>query len=244
MSMVDRFAFVLIFFPCLAACNQVDNNTRLSNQNTSLDMTTSGQTTSLKFLALGDSYTIGESVPEEDRWPVVLANKLTVSGLPVEKPEIIATTGWTTDELKKGIKEASPKGKYDLVSLLIGVNNQYRGYEMAVYEEEFQELLDVAIAFADNNPSRVFVVSIPDYAVTPFGLDKDPEKITREIDQYNKINRSLAERSSVRYFNITGISRQASTDPELVAGDGLHPSGKMYHQWVDHILLGVKEMPR
>ena len=238
---MKQTALVFSIFFWLVACGKTDN-ARLPNQNDLSDMTEPEKITSLKFLALGDSYTIGEKVKPEERWPVVLAEKLTAAGIAVNPPEIIATTGWTTDELKKGIEEARPKGNFDMVSLLIGVNNQYRGYDTAVYKKEFQELLDTAITFAANLSSRVFVVSIPDYGVTPFGQKKEPEKISREIDLYNKINKELAERSSVKYFDITGISRQAGNDPEMVAADGLHPSEKMYRQWVEHILPGIREM--
>lgn len=238
---MKQTALVFTIFFWLVACGKTDN-ARLPNQNALSDMTEPEKITSLKFLALGDSYTIGEKVKPEERWPVVLAEKLTAAGIAVNPPEIIATTGWTTDELKKGIEEARPKGNFDMVSLLIGVNNQYRGYDTAVYKKEFQELLDTAITFAANSSSRVFVVSIPDYGVTPFGQKKEPEKISREIDLYNKISKELAERSSVKYFDITGISRQAGNDPEMVAADGLHPSEKMYRQWVEHILPGIREM--
>lgn len=240
--MIRKFSTVFIFFGGLAACSHSGNNGRLPDENTVSDMTESKQQTPLKFLALGDSYTIGEKVPEEDRWPEVLTDKLVNAGISMEKPQIVATTGWTTDELKNGIEEATLKGKYDLVSLLIGVNNQYRGYEIEVYREEFRELLDMAIEFAGDDPSKVFVVSIPDYGVTPFGMKKDPKKISAEIDQYNEINRDISGQALVQYFDITGISRQAETDPELVAEDNLHPSGKMYRQWVDHIFPGVKKM--
>lgn len=238
---MKQTALVFTIFFWLVACGKTDN-ARLPNQNALSDMTEPEKITSLKFLALGDSYTIGEKVEPEERWPVVLAEKLTAAGIAVNPPEIIATTGWTTDELKEGIEEARPKGNFDMVSLLIGVNNQYRGYDTAVYKKEFQELLDTAITFAANSSSRVFVVSIPDYGVTPFGQKKEPEKISREIDLYNKINKELAERSSVKYFDITGISRQAGNDPEMVAADGLHPSEKMYRQWIEHILPGIREM--
>ena len=238
---MKQTALVFTIFFWLAGCGKTDN-ARLPNQNALSDMTEPERVTSLKFLALGDSYTIGEKVTPEERWPVVLAEKLTAAGIAVNPPEIIATTGWTTDELKKGIEEARIKGNFDLVSLLIGVNNQYRGYDTALYKKEFQELLDIAITFSANSSSRVFVVSIPDYGVTPFGQKKEPEKISREIDLYNKINKELAERSSVKYFDITGISRQAGKDPEMVAADGLHPSEKMYRQWVEHMLPGIRRM--
>ncbi len=226
---------------CLACKQQTGNNTKLSNRETSVDMAEPKNGIPLKFLALGDSYTIGESVATAERWPVVLAERLKEKGVSIEVPEIIATTGWTTDELKDGIEKAGPEGSYDLVSLLIGVNNQYRGYDTAVYEKEFRELLNIALGFAEKR-SRVFVVSIPDYGVTPFGKEKDPKKISQEIDLYNQINKDLSSKAGVQYFDITGISRQAADDPELVADDGLHPSGKMYRQWVNIILPGVEKM--
>ena len=191
---------------------------------------------SISFLALGDSYTIGESVLECERWPIQLSDRLKSQGISIEPVQIIATTGWTTDELQNGIKKASIDGnKYGLVSLLIGVNNQYRGYPIDQYKEQFQQLLNQAIEFADGNTDRVFVVSIPDYGVTPFAKEKDPPKIARELDQYNSIALELARSKGVEFFDITTGSRNASEDSELIASDGLHPSGKMYSEWVDLI---------
>lgn len=199
---------------------------------------------SITFLALGDSYTIGESVPEQERWPVQLRNMLHDDlSLPVKSPRIIARTGWTTDELQKAINDAAIDGQtFDMVSLLIGVNNQYRGYPLDQYREEFPQLLNQAIEFAGGNAARVFVVSIPDYGVTPFGENQDSEKIGAEIDLYNDIARDFSERLEVRYFDITPISRKAAEDPDLVAGDGLHPSGKMYKEWVELIFPWVAEI--
>lgn len=182
-----------------------------------------------KFLALGDSYTIGESVAESERWPNQLAAKLKI-----EQPRIIATTGWRTDQLKAAIEAANLKPEYDLVSLLIGVNNQYQGKPIEVYEREFEELLQTSIKLAKGKKKNVFIVSIPDYGYTPFGKAKQ-EKISEELDQYNAINKRIATKYGVKYFNITEISRKGLEDSELVAGDGLHPSGKMYEQWVEII---------
>jgi len=187
-----------------------------------------------KFLALGDSYTIGESVTESERWPTQLAAKLEFS-----EPRIIATTGWRTDQLKEAIEAATLKPEYDLVSLLIGVNNQYQGKPILVYEREFEELLQTAIKLARGKKEKVFVVSIPDYGYTPFGKPKQ-EKISEALDQYNAINKRIAEKFGVTYFNITGISRKGFDDPDLVAADGLHPSGKMYAQWVEVIYSTLK----
>jgi lysophospholipase L1-like esterase len=180
-----------------------------------------------RFLALGDSYTIGESVAEADRWPNQLAR-----ALKVPQPEIIAKTGWTTDELDAAIDKANPHGPYSLVTLLIGVNNQYRGRDEEQYRREFAALLQRAIAFAGGNAQHVIVVSIPDWGVTPFAANRDRAKIGREIDQFNAINREETLRAKAHYADITPESRGAATDPSLVAGDGLHPSAKMYAQWV------------
>jgi lysophospholipase L1-like esterase len=182
-----------------------------------------------RYLALGDSYTIGESVPATERFPVVLAKTLKLS-----EPEIIAKTGWTTDELNAAIDAANPKGPYQLVTLLIGVNNQYRGRDAEQYRGEFVGLLKRAIGFAGGDMKKVIVVSIPDWGVTPFAEGRDRAKIASEIDRYNAVNREEADRAGVLYVDITPISRQ--NDASLVAGDGLHPSGKQYLQWVKTIV--------
>jgi lysophospholipase L1-like esterase len=197
------------------------------------------KTRPMKFLALGDSYTIGESVAEAQRWPVLLVKELNKRGKNFSKPKIIATTGWRTDDLKNAIMKENPAKDYDLVSLLIGVNNQYQGKSVESYTPEFEELLNMAIAFAGGDKSKVFVVSIPDYGFTPFGKEKQ-EKITRELNEYNRVNKAIAEKYGIKYFNITDVSRKGFDDPELVASDGLHPSGKMYAQWVEIILSGLK----
>ncbi len=186
----------------------------------------------LRFLALGDSYTIGESILEDERWPVQLVAGLRAQGRNIEDAQIIAQTGWTTDELAAAIVAANPQGPYDIVSLLIGVNNQYRGRSQTEYREQFVDLLNQAIAFADGEPTKVFVVSIPDWGVTPFAARQDSEAIGAEIDAFNAINRAEAEKAGVVYIDITPISRRAPDEPELIADDGLHPSGKMYAEWV------------
>lgn len=189
------------------------------------------------FLALGDSYTIGEAVEVNQRWPMQLVERLRTDSIKIKDPKIVATTGWTTDELQSGILKADLKKTYDFVSLLIGVNNQYRGYPIEQYEKEFKDLLDRAIQFADGNPYNVMVVSIPDYGVTPFAKEKslDEVKIATELDQYNAIAEKIAKLRDVKFINITPGSRQAKDDSSLVASDGLHPSGKMYKMWVDAI---------
>lgn len=189
----------------------------------------------IKYLALGDSYTIGESVAEHQRWPVQLIAALASKGVQYYPPTIIAATGWRTDDLKNAIDSAKPSKHFDLVSLLIGVNNQYQGKSAKEYAVEFEELLDMAIQFAHHEKSKVIVLSIPDYGFTPFGKNNQ-DKISREIDTFNAINRSISEKKGVKYIDITDISRMGLSDTELVAEDGLHPSGKMYGLWAERIM--------
>ncbi|MGC1244425.1 MAG: SGNH/GDSL hydrolase family protein [Chryseosolibacter sp.] len=193
------------------------------------------KTTTVKFLALGDSYTIGESVAEVQRWPVQLAGSLSHRGFTCLKPEIIAVTGWRTDDLMNALKAKQPGSDYNLVSLLIGVNNQYQGKNIDAYALDFEALLKSAIAYAGGSASQVFVLSIPDYGYTPFGKDKRRE-ITQQIDAFNAVNKAITERNGIRYIDVTDISRDGLTDPELIAEDGLHPSGKMYALWVERIV--------
>ena len=187
----------------------------------------------MQFLALGDSYTIGESVAPEERWPVQLGALLRAEGLDIGDPTLIATTGWTTDELSAAIARAKPQGAFDLVSLLIGVNNQYRGRGQDEYREQFAALLQRAIGFAGGNPARVLVLSIPDWGVTPFAtrLERDPAAVAADIDAFNAINRAETERPGAHYVDVTPFSREAAHDPSLLADDGLHPSGRMYAEW-------------
>lgn len=184
------------------------------------------------YLALGDSYTIGEAVPQAESFPYQLQAQLNKDSLHVDTPKIIATTGWTTDELINAINQSGLVGKnYDIVTLLIGVNDQYRGISQDNYRIKFKHVLDTAIQFAGSNRKHVFVLSIPDYGVTPFAQGQDAV-ISPQIDQFNAINKSISDAEGVNYLDITGISRQAATDPGLIASDGLHPSGKMYGLWV------------
>ena len=189
-----------------------------------------------RYLALGDSYTIGEGVAVAERWPVQQVAALRQQGITIDEPEIVAKTGWTTSELADGIAQAQPQGPYDLVSLLIGVNNQYRGLSQEEYRDEFAGLLATAVALAGGQANRVFVVSIPDWSVTPFGQRRDVQEVSAAIDAFNAINRSETENRGIIYIDITPISRQAFSDISLVADDTLHPSGKMYQLWVEKML--------
>ncbi len=197
----------------------------------------------MRFLALGDSYTIGESVTEAERWPNQLAEMLRAEGWPVEVT-IIARTGWTTDELAEGIAQAQPQGPYPLVSLLIGVNNQYRGRTAESYRLEFRQLLEQAITLAGGDVGRVLVLSIPDWGVTPFAAGRDRAQIAQEIDTFNAINRTEAELKGVTYLDVTPLSRQATFDPKLIADDGLHPSGKMYAAWAEMAFAAALDAPQ
>ncbi|WP_295655061.1 SGNH/GDSL hydrolase family protein [uncultured Mucilaginibacter sp.] len=192
-------------------------------------------TTKLKgpyqYLALGDSYTIGQSVDTTQSFPYQLKLQLLSRGYLVNNPKIIATTGWTTNDLINGITQARLTQTYDFVTLLIGVNNQYQGLSQADYRTQFVQLLNSAIGFAKGNKLHVFVLSIPDYSVTPFANGLNQANIAAQINQFNYINQDESTKAGVNYLNITDISRMAATDPTLVAIDGLHPSGKMYALW-------------
>ncbi|NEU08788.1 SGNH/GDSL hydrolase family protein [Flavihumibacter sp. R14] len=196
----------------------------------------------LKYLALGDSYTIGEAVAPEQSFPFQAVEKLRTLGIVIDDPQIVAQTGWTTDELMQAIENEDLPGKYDLVSLLIGVNNQYRGYSKGNYRVEFEELLQSALSFADNRSERLYVVSIPDWGVTPFAQQsgRNVSEISADIASFNSINREEALKAGVTYIDITPGSRKAGEDPTLLAQDGLHPSGEMYSQWADLLISAIK----
>jgi lysophospholipase L1-like esterase len=191
-----------------------------------------GPSKMVRFLALGDSYTIGEGVAEGERWPMLLADILRAHGY-LAQVRIVAHTGWTTDELGRGIQGTQLSPPYDLVTLLIGVNNQYRGHDLDEYREGFRFLLGEAVGYARGDPERVLVLSIPDWGVTPFADGRDPGKIAAEIDRFNAVNRQESETAGVHYVEITGESRTDARDPSFLASDGLHPSGKMYAAWAN-----------
>ncbi|MES2731433.1 MAG: SGNH/GDSL hydrolase family protein, partial [Bacteroidota bacterium] len=194
------------------------------------------------YLSLGDSYTIGESVPEADRWSMQLVDMLQIAGIQVAKPDIIAQTGWTTAELASAIKSSGNTKKYRMVSLLIGVNNQYRGQSLETYRTELKALLQTAITFADGQPSRVFVLSIPDWGVTPAGASRDRQQVAREIDAFNMVAADECTKAKVTFLDITPLSRTALTDASLVADDQLHFSGKMYRLWAEIALPTAREI--
>ncbi len=188
----------------------------------------------IRYLALGDSYTIGEGVPEQGRWPIQLAAALRRDGIDVADPRIVATTGWTTDELDAAIDAAEPLGEYGLVSLLVGVNNQYRGRDVSEYREQFAGLLQRAIGFAGGRSERVLVLSIPDWGVTRFGRDsgRDLARVSRELDEYNAAARDVCAAQGVAFVDIAPVSRERGAEAAMQADDGLHPSAALYAEWM------------
>ena len=195
---------------------------------------------SLRYLALGDSYTIGEDVPAQARWPMQLVETLRRRGTAIDDPRIVAVTGWTTDELSAGMDQAVLAPEYDLVTLLIGVNNQYRSRSDEEYREQFRNLLMRAVALAGHRSDRVVAVSIPDWGVTPFGhaSGRNLKQIAHELDHFNAIAHDEASHAGTPFVNVTGISREHAG---LVASDGLHPSGAQYALWTRAIEPVVSE---
>jgi lysophospholipase L1-like esterase len=206
----------------------------------------------IAYLALGDSYTIGESVAEDGRWPMQLAAALRAEGLAIDggasaDPRIIATTGWTTDELSAAIDAAEPLGRdWGLVSLLIGVNDQYRGREVDGYAREFSALLERAIGFAGGRADRVFVLAIPDWGTTPFAArsGRDTAAIAHELDAYNAAAARLCRERGVAFVDIAPVSRARGAEPAMLADDGLHPSAAMYAEWARLALPVVRDLLR
>jgi lysophospholipase L1-like esterase len=223
-----------MFVLSLLACKSTDLSTSMSKN------------TQLSYLALGDSYTIGEGVQENDRYPVQLVNELNKSvKLNFSAPQIIAKTGWTVDELEAGIKATSTKSEgYDLVTLLIGVNNQYRGRPVEDFEKEFELMLNRAIIFARGETDHVVVLSIPDWGVTPFAVNRksDQAKVAKEIDAYNSAKKAICKMYGITFIDITEDYRAIGARPEMVVEDQLHPSGHVYTRWTEKILTEVKKM--
>lgn len=188
------------------------------------------------LLALGDSYTIGEGVEPADRWPDLLVRQLRRHGVALPEPEIIARTGWTTEELADAIAQAPPAGDYQLTTLLIGVNDQYRGRALQSFEAGFAALLDRAVGFSSGDPARVIALSIPDWGVTPFAEGRDLPAIAEQIDAFNAAARARARQAGASWMDVTESSRAMGTLPALVAADGLHPSAELYRRWAELLL--------
>ena len=228
---------ILITLTSLSGCAKKSETAILNTVKTTNPVATD----SLSFLALGDSYTIGESVTQQQSFPYQLSNALNENFISnkspfyIQNPTIIATTGWTTDDLINGITNSGiTNKKFSFVTLLIGVNDQYQELSLSNYEVKFAQVLNTAINFANGDTSRVFVLSIPDYGVTPFGDGKD-SIIGPQIDSFNSVNLAISNKAGVNYIDITPISRLAATNLSLVAPDGLHPSAAMYALWVQQL---------
>jgi lysophospholipase L1-like esterase len=198
--------------------------------------------TTYSYLALGDSYTIGEGVPIYENFPYQTVQLLRKAGYSLYAAEIVAKTGWTTDELQAAIAKNHLLPNYDIVSLLIGVNNQYRGRSLQEYSEQFQALLQQAIGFANNNNKHVFVLSIPDWGVTPFAKDRNSVTIAHEIDSFNAVNKLFAEKYAVHYIDITAGTRLAANDSSLLATDELHYSGKEHLNWATKLSTAIQKI--
>jgi lysophospholipase L1-like esterase len=226
MLTLHQLAKTAVFFVSLLGCTTPS----------STSMTT--PTNALSFLSLGDSYTIGEGVEPTERWSVQFARQLRRQNRPVADPDIIARTGWTTAELQAAIRASGNTKQYDLVSLLIGVNNQYRGGTalrqlVGTYEDEFGELLQTAIRYAKGRPDRVMVLSIPDWGQSPYAEGRDKALIAKEIDAFNAAARALCQQQKVAFIDITPLTRSAAGDATQFANDGLHYSGKQMKQWAE-----------
>jgi lysophospholipase L1-like esterase len=189
----------------------------------------------VRFLALGDSYTIGEGVAKEERWPSHLTRRLEREGFGITDVQLIAQTAWTADELADAIDEACPRGPFDLVTLMIGVNDQYRSRPVDVFSPEYERLLQWSIGFAGGRAGRAIAISIPDWGATPFARERDRSRIGREIDAYNARARELARRVGVAWVDVTPASRATLLEPALVTADGLHPSAQMHARWSELI---------
>jgi lysophospholipase L1-like esterase len=194
------------------------------------------------YLALGDSYTIGEQVPLHESFPYQLVQMLRNHGIKIHAPEIVAKTGWTSDELIDHIIHTRLLEHYDLVTLLIGVNNQYRKRPVADFASELELLLTKAVRFAGGKHEHVILLSIPDWGITPFAKERDANEIAKEIDEYNKVCMRAAEKAGVHFINITGSQRKDGANADFLAGDGLHPSGKEYKKWAEAAMKKVLEI--
>ncbi len=220
---------ILFIFGLGVSCNKVELNRTPQKL---MDKT---------YLALGDSYTVGDAILQKESFPYQLVQQLNASGVKTEEPTVVAFTGWTTANLITGISQAKLADKYDFVTLLIGVNNQYVQASEDIYRKEFHELLNTAISHSGGGRATVFVLSIPDWGVTPFGKLKAPRDVSSEINRFNAINKEEAHNASVHYIDITSGSRLAESDQSLTSIDSLHPSGKMYAEWVKQLLPLVRK---
>jgi len=232
---MKQYLFLITFLFILFSCAKEEENYSIDTVKDSITTDNSSQTEST-YLALGDSYTIGQSVSVEDSFPSILVTELNNLDNYFIPPKVIARTGWTTQNLKNAIFEENIQQNFDIVSLLIGVNNQYQGKSVSEFRTEFTELLEMAIVFANNNPKNVVVISIPDWSGSPYGQNFNQEIIGQEINNYNSIKKEITLNKQVSFINITELTRQAEGNDAYFASDGLHFSGLMHQLWVDEIL--------
>jgi lysophospholipase L1-like esterase len=249
-----------ILFCVIVSCTKQPNSITISNNDTTMNVDSTGNTDTTSnidttgaidtaantgnftWLALGDSYTIGQSVSEAERFPAQTISLLKNDSLFIKSPQYIATTGWTTLNLLAGITSQNPQGPFDIVSLLIGVNDQYQHFDTGGYRIHFEQCLQQAIALSGNNKEHVFVLSIPDYSVTPFAQYSDTAQIKKELDEFNAINKEITLAYNISYTDITPFTREAKNDGSLIAGDGLHPSGKEYAKWSALLAPEIKKV--
>ena len=231
---INKIIQILALISILACTQRTTESDMIINPN--------ADASTYSFLSLGDSYTIGESVSANYRWSVQLAGMLRKDGEDVGDPDIIARTGWTTEELQSAIKASGNQKIYNLVSLMIGVNNQYRGQSQDQYRTEFRELLQTATKFAGEKTAHVFVLSIPDWGASPYAAGQNKAKIAQEIDQFNAIAKDECQKAEIAYIDITSLSRSAAGDGSQFASDGLHYSDKQMKQWAEKALPVVKAL--
>ena len=239
--------YILLYLGCgkeqttiVPAINAMPTNDKIIHPETD---TTTGAVTgvSAKFLALGDSYTIGQNVQQYERFPAQTVQLLRSQNLNISDPQYVATTGWTTTNLLSATKRQNPPKDFDIVTLLIGVNDQYQQRDTAGYREKFSELLNKAVKCAGSRTSHVFVLSIPDYSVIPFVAEAEKARVSTEIDLFNAINKEVTLQNNITYIDITPSTRQAANDASLIAHDGLHPSAKEYAVWANMLAPLIKK---
>lgn len=233
---VFNLCTLFLFFIALASCSK--QNLPSANNSTTPAMPASAD--SLHYLALGDSYTIGQNVMAAERFPHLAVSLLRAQNISFADPKYIATTGWTTANLLAAINNENVLGTYDIVSLLIGVNDQYQRQDTAGYRTHFKQLLDKSLALAGNRSSRVFVLSIPDYSATPFVADREKSRVHNEINLFNAINKEITLGYGIKYIDITPLTREAATDGSLLADDQLHYSGKEHQMWAGLLAPAIK----
>jgi lysophospholipase L1-like esterase len=226
----------MFLFCTMMSCSRQDHTIVNTNNDTTMNEKQHS------WLALGDSYTIGQSVSDDERFPAQTISMLQSDRLHFIQPQYIAATGWTTQNLLDAIAQQISQVPYDVVSLLIGVNDQYQHLDTAGYRARFTECLQKAIVLAGNDISHVFVLSIPDYSVTPFAANSDTAEIHKEIDEFNAINKAITLSYNISYIDITPLTREVKYDASLIAGDGLHPSGKEYAKWAELLAIEIKKV--